>query len=525
MTFMSYRSIGFILIVMATTTRVERDANRGQIRTSWLAKPLSGWWCLIGWLSAAAVSFGWVEFMGGPVEQDLAQSGYSAWAIAHGRLSCAYAPATAYHFPYIARPTSIAPLWSIMSGGLAALFRIGDGVPFPSKNALGPHCGTALVAIYKWSVHSNAALPTARLAYFSLLVLMAGVVALLRASGRGRCGWEILALLLVACAPPVWEPLIEYFHPQDLVAMGLVLGGLACIRRGNWVWAGVLLALAVTSQQFALLAFVPVAVVIPSRRRVRFLQAAIITVALVDGPLLVLTSGRALKSVVFGSGSVPGFGGSVLWELHLPWSLLTTLSRALPIVFSLLLATWALRRLGPAILEPVPLISLVALSLSFRLFFEVDLFGYYYMALAVSMILLDICRGRIRGQVVAWFALVALAYNPVPFGFVSNVVNFGLQAHLYLPIAGMLIALLLIAYDAIRGQIRWYLVAWLAVTAFAFAKFPLASVPLRHPLPTWFWQVVLVTSGAALAASPLLSAVNSRGESTAPPEGLEAGVA
>ena len=47
--------------------------------------------------------------------------------------------------------------------------------------------------------------------------------------------------------------------------MGLILGALACVRRDLWRWAGVLLALAVLSQQYALLVAVPLLVVAPGR--------------------------------------------------------------------------------------------------------------------------------------------------------------------------------------------------------------------------------------------------------------------
>lgn len=38
------------------------------------------------------------------------------------------------------------------------------------------------------------------------------------------------------------------YHPQDLVAVGLALAGLACVLRGKWVWAGVLVGLAISSR-------------------------------------------------------------------------------------------------------------------------------------------------------------------------------------------------------------------------------------------------------------------------------------
>jgi hypothetical protein len=216
-------------------------------------------------------------------------------------------------------------------------------------------------------------------------------------------------------------PLLDDFHPQDLLAMGLVLGGVACVRRSWWVWAGVLFGLAVTSQQFALLVVAPLFVVAPANRRIRFAAAVLGTAALVVLPMVAVTSGRALGPVLIGSGNTPSVGGTVLWELHLHGAVLVGLSRVLPIILAMTLASWAVRRLGTAVLEPVPLMALVATSLSLRLVFEQNLFGYYFTALAVSLVLLDVIRGRIRGQLVLWITLVTpLAFNPSPWTLPSG---------------------------------------------------------------------------------------------------------
>ena len=488
-------------------SRIPADTPRSHDRTSWLDVPLSTCSCVIGWLVATGVFLGLVAFLGGPAEGDAAESVYSTWAIAHGHIACAISPATAYHFPSIARPGAFTgPLWPLLSGGVAALMRIGHNVPFPSQSALGPHCSTALAATYKWSVQSGAALPTVRIGYLSWFVLMGGVVAMLRASGRGRCRWEPLALVLMACVPPVLATLVDYFHPQDLVAMGLALGGLACARRGWWIWAGVLLGLAFTSQQFALLVIAPLFVVAPRDRRVRFAGAAFVAAALVMLPLVAFTSGRALSASLLGTGDSSGLGGTLLWEAHLHGLLLVALSRILPIVVSMFLARWAVLRLGSAVMDPVPLVALIATSLSLRLVFEQNLYGYYFMALAVSLVLLDVVVGRIRGHLVAWLGLLVLAFNPVPWGELSNGQPWGLNVRLYLPITLMVIASLFIASDAIRGRIRWYPVAWLTLVILAFAKLPPWTVePMRRLLPNWFWQIVLLTTGIALAVGPLLS--------------------
>lgn len=279
---------------------------------------------MLGWFAATAIFVLVVRLVGGPSEGDVGESIYSTWAIAHGHLASAFPPtATKNRLPTIARPaTYIAPLWPLLSGGVAALTRIGHEVPFPSQHALGPHCSTAVAAMFKWSVKSSAVKSTVRIAYLSWLILMGGVVAMLRASGRGRRGWEPVTLLLLACIPSVFMPVVEYFHPQDLVAMGLALGGLACARRGWWVWAGVLLGLAVTSQQFALLVAAPLFIVVPSDRRWRYAGAAIGVVAIILVPLIGITSGHVVRAAMLGSGNTASFGGTVLREFHVDGGLL-----------------------------------------------------------------------------------------------------------------------------------------------------------------------------------------------------------
>ena len=203
--------------------------------------------------------------------------------------------------------------------------------------------------------------------------------------------------------------------------------------------------------------------------------------------------GTRVRAVVLGSGNTPSLGGTVLWELHLKGALLVVISRILPILLATALAWLAAWRLGGSVLEPVPLISLVATSLSFRLVFEQNLFGYYFMALAVLLLILDVVQGRIRGQLVAWLALVVLAFDPVPrFHLLSE----------YLPSVLMVIVCCLILRGIRRDRVHWYLVAWLLMAAIAFASYPIGN--FRYPLPTWMWQIALVSTGVVLAVKPML---------------------
>ena len=169
-------------------------------------------------------------------------------------------------------------------------------------------------------------------------------------------------------------------------------------ERGHWVWAGVLLGLAVTSQQFALLVLAPLFVVAPGRQRWRLLVSVGVAGAVIFLPVLVATSGRAIHAEILGTGDSATLGGTVLWELRLHGAALVFFSRMLPILVAVGLAWWALRRLGPGIMQPVPFLSLVATSLSMRLVFEQGLFPYKFMALGVMLVLLAVARGGCGGS-------------------------------------------------------------------------------------------------------------------------------
>jgi hypothetical protein len=426
-----------------SAARVPLNLGRRRALTSltrWLDRPRSLPWCAVGWLAATGIFIVLTQVLGGLGQHDTFLSVNATWAIAHGRLSCAYP----------AGIPMIAPLYPMVSGGIVALVHVGHGVPFPSSAAMGPHCSRAVAALSTWSAHAGALGPTVEVGYLGWLALLGGVVAFLRSVGRGRCGWEPLTLIVLAVTPPVLMCVQTDFHPQDLLAMGLALAGVACARSGRWALTGVLLGLAVASQQFALLVLAPMLVVVPTGRRVRLCGAAVAGAGLAVAPLLLANPGRARRAGQLGSGNSASRGYTVLGQLQLHGALLIVMSRILPILLTMMLARWACRRLGPRILDPVPLVSLISTAFALRLVFEENLFGYYLMALVVSLVLLDVVRRRIGVHLVAWLALALLVFDPLPWG-----------------------------------------------------RLPLAQVPL----PLWFWQVVLLSTGTVMAAGPLLTYV------------------
>ncbi len=176
------------------TLHSDPDTYGRAVRVPRLNRPLSNYWCALGWLFATIEFIGLARLLGGPTRVDTSLSGPSTLAIAHAVPACAYPTSSA---------PGVAPLYPMVSGLFAWLFRIGHGVPFPSSAALGAHCSTATEAIAKWASRSDALSATILLGFLGWLVLLAGVVALLRATGSGRCGWEVTAVVLLACLPPV----------------------------------------------------------------------------------------------------------------------------------------------------------------------------------------------------------------------------------------------------------------------------------------------------------------------------------
>lgn len=417
--------------------------------SSWLNQPLSNVWCVVGWLLATLLFVEITRRLGGITSGDAGDSLNTTWAIAHGRLSCSYPPGNQFGLPYSA------PLYPLVSGGLAALFRIGHQTTFPASAALGAHCATAVSAMYQWSLHARALETTLQLGYVGWVALMIGAVLVLRSCGRGSCRWEPLTLLLLAITPPVIMCLHEYFHPQDLLAVGLILGAVACVPRGNWVLGGIVLGLAFASQQFALLALAPLLVITPKGKLLKFITGTLGSIVVIVTPLALFAPKAAIGAALAGSGTT--WTSATLLDLtRLSGPGLFFFSRFLPIVGSMVLAWWTQKHLGSRIFEPIPFLSLLASSLSLRLFFEVNLWGYYFMAVSVFILLLDILRGRLRWSFLVWLVLIMVAFHPV-----------------------------------LGSNSSW----------------ETSSTPLA---PLWAWQLILAPFATLLASSPLIETLKER---------------
>ena len=219
-----------------------------------------------------------------------------------------------------------------------------------------------------------------------------------------------------------------------------------------------------------------------------------------------MTSGHAWRSITFGTGAFPVPGGAVLSELQLSGASFVLLTRVAPIAASIALSWWVARRLGPDALRPATLMSVVAVSLSLRLVFEDLIVAYYFMALAVSLVLLDVVRGHIRRSTVAWLAAVAVVFCFFG-GQAFNEVAWGGSLRRLVPLLIVVPALLATLLAVLRGEGRRKLLPWLAVAACALVMWAGHVDTTDHRLVVWLWQVLLVVPGVMLAAGPLLAAM------------------
>ena len=235
----------------------------------------------------------------------------------------------------------------------------------------------------------------------------------------------------------------------------------------------------------------------------RGLSSATAAVALA-GLLVVSNSPSALGAALLGSGNSGG-SGTVLSGLHLHGGLLVFVSRLVPLELSLVLAWWVLQRLGPRVLEPVPLLTLIALSLSLRLVFEHALYGYYFMAFAVLLLLVDVAAGRIRGSVVAWLAGVSVVYmvGPTTSRSVWSTAAWEHDAHRLVAPVLLALALAMAARTLRRNGPSRALLPWLTLAAAGALAWPSTHNPLGAHVSGAWWQVALVASGIVLAVGPL----------------------
>ncbi len=279
---------------------------------------------------------------------DFAETSVPAYAVSHGAFHCAYSTSDEYPIP---------PLYPVVAGAAMAVTGIGRSLS-PVSKSVEKGCPSVNVSIIEW--HGPLFLIWL-LGVMGWPFLLAGLTLLMRASGRRLDRSVVLGVCLIACAPPVATALIQDFHPEDLYALGLILAALAAVLRRRWVGAGILLALACCTKQYALLAIVPVVVVAQGRERRHLLQGFIATGVIVLVPLS-LALGRAMVDALVGANATTNAQDTLVSTAGLHGWVLVIASRGSPLFLSALTAFWWRRRPGTSVADPGTLVALVATS-------------------------------------------------------------------------------------------------------------------------------------------------------------------
>ena len=84
----------------------------------------------------------------------------------------------------------------------------------------------------------------------------------------------------------------------------------------------------------------------------------------------------------------------------------------------------------------------------------------------------NVIDGRLRGELLAWLAMILLAYQAFPFGLAYNALSWGERAAILLPEVVTALVLALVVWDAFQRRVRWYLVVWLIIAISAFGRWP-----------------------------------------------------
>jgi hypothetical protein len=350
------------------------------------------------YMAALGVFVGIVTLRGGPSVGDAYAVTKPAAALADGNLT------EAAQDSVLPQP----PGYALLTSPLVLVFRplIGsptwcDGRVPAATRVLLPFCAPDQLATHRWYRSQGV------LGILAWVVLALGCIRLLRTAGTGGGPAELLLVLVLAAMPAAAAGVVETFHPQDLVCVGLVCAGLAETLRRRWVATGVLFGVAFLCKQFALLALVGVVVAVPGwRERVRVVISAAVVVACGLIPFIAVDPSGTWNSLsAVNSGGVGTItSGTVLGLTKLAESTKLLIARDLPVLLAFAMALWARRRAGAELLSAAPLIGLATACLAARLVAEVWFSSYYLLAVSAGLLLLDLAAKRPPVLSFVWIA-------------------------------------------------------------------------------------------------------------------------
>ncbi len=230
-------------------------------------------------------------------------------------------------------------------------------------------------------------------------------------------------LAALGVSPFFREALGNYFHPEDVLALGLVLLAVSLAFERRWVWAGVLLGLAIGSKQWALLALPALVLVAPGRRaKANVLGGALGGAAVLFLPFILMIPGSAWH-ILTGPAPVPGglvpqttlVGMLRQRPFELSVAGVKLIARLLPGLVALVLAAVLILRgrFGrlSAGLRVEQVLGLLLACLAVRLIVDCIALSYYALPVSVLIAVIDTRRSRLPVFAVASSFLLAAWYG------------------------------------------------------------------------------------------------------------------
>jgi 4-amino-4-deoxy-L-arabinose transferase-like glycosyltransferase len=270
------------------------------------------------------------------------------------------------------------------------------------------------------------------------LVLVAGTQLLLRAAnGRPTVG-EAVAALGVAVIPAASDALIESFHPQDLLAVGLTLVALSQALRRRWLAVGLLLGAAVLCKQFAVLALPALVLVAPTWRARTWVVGSFLTICVAAVAPFWLADRVATWHALSGT-YVEGAGvirsATVVGLLDVDESFKLQIARDAPVLCAICLSAGVWWRARWRLAGPLPLIGVALACMASRLVFEVSVYQYYLLAVAVFLLVFELSRGRPPLWTAMWVVLTRYGILELPSSVTAGWVAASVLAASILPLA------------------------------------------------------------------------------------------
>jgi len=242
----------------------------------------------------------------------------------------------------------------------------------------------------------------------SWLVLAVGALALLRAAQADSFARQAGLVTFLAFLPAASSAIVQLYHPQDVVSLGLALAALAQVVQRRWLLSGILFGAAILTKQFALLLLLPALVAAPDRRsRLLLVGAAAAVFGSGILPFLVIDPRATLENLSGFSAGGAAAGQTVLSLAGVHGTVASAVARDAPVMVALVVCVWAARRPDLHADRSTTLVALALVCTGSRLVFESVVFPYYLLAASVLVLLLDLVARRSPHWSLTWCAAAA----------------------------------------------------------------------------------------------------------------------